>query len=219
MRRVLISLLLVISLLAVSAIPVFADGPTGPQIWSLDGDNQMEKNYGLGDDGQSGSVTVPAGGSQVFLADEVALADVTYPGGAWVLFLSTDADWSSNCDVEIGYDDGSFNSLTSSATVLTRVNSYGAGPDYYIITKRVIQDASIMIPDGSYLALQITNTSGSDRVVYTAEGTETSYLRSPETDPGYPLPEIAAGVLLALGLAGLGAFIIIRRRSTRTDHA
>jgi hypothetical protein len=71
---------------------------------------------------------------------------------------------------------------------------------------------TVVIPEGCYLALELKNTSTQAHYILTGEGGKSSCLRSPQTDPGYPLPEIAAGVLLAAGLAGLGAFIIVRRR-------
>jgi hypothetical protein len=37
---------------------------------------------------------------------------------------------------------------------------------------------------------------------------------SPESDPGYPLPEIAAGILLGGGLIGLISFVVIQKKKS-----
>jgi len=217
------------------AIPVFATDPetTAPQIWSFDSDSlsgsvyQMEKNQGPGDDGQSGYVTIAAGDDQIWIADEVALADVTYPSGSWVLFLSTNQAWGTqgaDCDFQIGSwdpDDLSFTQLTpDGADLHARGKNFITDTETWsILGERWVQSESIMIPEGTYLAIKIINGTGGSRNVNTGEYKYCTYLRSPETDPGYPLPEIAAGSLLALGLAGLGAFIIIRRRSAKAIDA
>ncbi len=39
-----------------------------------------------------------------------------------------------------------------------------------------------------------------------------SYLTSPANDPGYPLPELAAGILFSLGIAGLATSLLVNRR-------
>jgi hypothetical protein len=205
--------------------------PTAPQIWSLDSEsidtdiNQMEKNYGAGDDGQSGNVPIPAGTSRVFIADEMAGADVTYPEGVWVLFLSTDQDWGTGgdaCDIEIGYytPGAGFISLTPAPTLKSSGQSFGAIPDAWaVLGERLVQADSITIPDDTYLALQVTNNSAETRVINTGEGKFNSYLRSPETDPGYPLPETAAAVLMFAGLLGLGGYILIKRRKASAQIA
>lgn len=39
-----------------------------------------------------------------------------------------------------------------------------------------------------------------------------SYVLSLSTDPGYPIPDIAAGVLLGLGLIVMSGFLVITKR-------
>jgi hypothetical protein len=69
-----------------------------------------------------------------------------------------------------------------------------------------------MVPAGDYLALKIANTSLVDESITT---TGNSYLLSPETDPGFPVPEILTVALLGAGLAGLAVFIIIKRKQIK----
>ena len=67
--------------------------------------------------------------------------------------------------------------------------------------------------DGDYLALRVWNHGSFHRIVL-CNGN--SFLQSPPSDPGFPLTEIAAGVLLFAGLVGLLGFITVRRRKARS---
>jgi hypothetical protein len=44
-----------------------------------------------------------------------------------------------------------------------------------------------------------------------------SYLQAPSSQPSYPVPELAAGILLAAGLAGIAAFFVVRRKRTGSE--
>jgi hypothetical protein len=64
------------------------------------------------------------------------------------------------------------------------------------------------VPENYYLALRIVNELESGKSIdVITEGK--SLLVSPDTDPGYPLPEIASALLFVFGLT---VFIPIRRR-------
>ncbi len=140
--------------------------------------------------------------------------DVTFSGGAWVLELATESDWgfdASDCDIDVGEWNGGFTAFTTSK--VTSVEWSSSGTSY--IVKVTVQAGSETVHTSKYLALQITNNDSSAHMIYTAEGDKASCLRSPQTDPGYPVPEIAAGILFALGLGGLGGYIAIRRKRTK----
>ncbi|GAJ12993.1 unnamed protein product, partial [marine sediment metagenome] len=70
--------------------------------------------------------------------------------------------------------------------------------------------ASFTVTNGKYLALRITNNSGSSYNVTT--GLTWSYTDSPSSEPGYPVPELPTIILLSLGLAGLGIYYWLRKR-------
>jgi len=194
--------------------------PDGPQSQSINAVSiyEMEKNNGLGDDGQTGSVNIPAGETRTWVSDLVALADVTYVAdGSWKVELSTDSPWidddASGCDVLIGQWDGSvftpFSSVFNmfSVTWDTEVGKY--------IFELQGQSGDETVFKDNYLAIQITNKDDVDHTVYTGEGDYASCLTSPENDPGYPLPEMATGILAGLGLTGLAAFIIVKSRKSK----
>lgn len=219
-------LVLVLVLVCIVALPLNAAAPatenTGPYLWSLDSKNDknaqklpalvslMEKNYGPGDNGQSGKVTIAAGKSYIWVSDQSAQANIAVPSGAWVLQIVTDTDWGTRgnkCRIEIGEWNGSFKSLTPlPQTIKSDISTT-------VIIKTLFQNKSLTIHKNTHLALKVTNleiTRG--HVIYTGEKEYCSFLRSPETYTTSPLPELASGILLTIGLAGLGTFIIIRRR-------
>jgi LPXTG-motif cell wall-anchored protein len=69
---------------------------------------------------------------------------------------------------------------------------------------------------GDYLALRVFNSSSSTPYTVVTDGN--SWLSSPATDPGYPLPEMSALILLGIGLAGLGGYILVRRKKEARGH-
>jgi len=190
---------------------------SGPQTWQLDTETStpgyvMEKTGGPNDDGQTGSVAVTTGSSVIWLADEAAAADVTFVSGAWVIELATDADWGTNgddCAIDVGEYDGT--TFTSFSMVIDSVLEWNEATRSYILRVEV-QSGAETIYTGNWLAIEVTNNDSIDHTVYTGEFEDASCVRSPETDPGYPLPEIAAGILLAGGIIGLVSFMAIRSR-------
>ncbi len=217
MKRILMVLSLVMVLCMALVVPAMAVGP-GVQTWQLDSTvtsagYEMEKNGGPNDNGQTGQVPLGTGQSAIWIADQVALADVTFSEGAWIMEVATDADWGTDgdlCDVEIGQWDGTtFVPLATGPYAM----EYTIFPNpTYNVVKYVVQTGAITVQSGNWLAVKITNNSNLARIVYTGEGQYASCLSSPNSDPGYPLPELATAILLGAGVLGLGGFIMMRRR-------
>jgi hypothetical protein len=165
----------------------------------------------------SGSVTIPKkvganNGVKYWIANEAALTDVTFPDGTWLITGFTDANWSSNFGLQIGYWDPVSLKVTyfDVKVNMTNFGSVDAGGTVFKwIYEIVSQTGSETIPEGDYLVIQISNSSSKPHTVYTSGS---SNLASPNSDPGYPLPEIAAGVLLGGGLVGLVGYIAIRKK-------
>jgi spore coat protein A, manganese oxidase len=220
---------------------VTVEGMDGARVWQLDSEifgaptdasdivpmvqssavpiYEMEKSKGPGDDGQTGSVEVPSGESRTWVSDLAALADVTYAAdGAWKVEIATDSEWidadASGCTVLIGQWDGSTFIPFSSVFNMFSVTWDTEAGKYIFELQGQSNDETV--DKGNYLAMQIMNTDEEDHIVYTGKGNEASCLTSPENDPGYPLPEMATGLLMALGLAGLAGFVVIRRRKSGT---
>ena len=173
---------------------VFITGPvaasSGCQTWYLNSTTHNAEPHEVMQkaDISTNNVTVGIGQSNIWVADEMAASDVTFSGN-WVIELEscTDStDWREYFTALAGIWDPIEN-------IFTPFNAIGFIREYpspYII--RIIHKSGWnTIPQGSY----------------------GSFLMSC-SDPGYPLPEIAAGVLLFVGLIGLGIHIGIKRKKT-----
>jgi hypothetical protein len=222
MKKVLLlglSIVALISSLLIGATAV-ASAAGGAQVWQLDSETttpgyQMEKNYGPGDDGQTGSVSIASGASLIWIADQAAETDVTFAAdGAWKFEMATDSYWTdvlaSGLGVSIGEWDGTLYTPFSSTYKLGSV-SWTAGTGKYIL-EVTGQGSDETVYLTKYLALKITNNDVKSHTIYTGEENLATCLTSPQNDPGYPLPEIAAGILLGGGLVGLVAFMAIRKK-------
>jgi PKD repeat protein len=183
--------------------PPFVLAGTSGQTWMLDseiplaGFYQMEKSGGPGDDGQNDNVEVAAGPGVIWLSDQTAQSPVIFPAGDWRIRIKT-LGWSGTCSAQVGeYDGTMFNAFN-----VIPVDGTLAGD---VITI-AIPNTGGTVPAIHYLALRLSNTD--DGYVIT-DGD--SCLSSPTTDPGFPLDELAAGILLCLGLAGLSVSVYIRK--------
>jgi hypothetical protein len=136
--------------------------------------------------------------------------DVTFPSGQWILNLQRiskgpgiDSKWGNFVTAKVGYFDGSsyvwFGTFDHAAT-----NTTGTVDTFDVILP------SDYVPAGCTMVVELTNT-GLIQQIRQSDGTN---LFSPESDPGYPLPEIAAGTLLGLGLVGLAGYIVIQKKKT-----
>jgi hypothetical protein len=156
-------------------------------------------------------VRVGAGQSNIWVADEIALGNVTFCGN-WIIEIErcTHSDnWTEDCTALVGTweagIDGGFTPFDTTGFIRSN-------PSEFII-KIEFETGCNTVPQGHYLSLEVTNNDGPwlDHDIYT-DGD--SILISPSNNPGYPMSEIATGVLLFAGLIGLGTFIGIRRRKT-----
>jgi hypothetical protein len=183
-------------------------GATAPQLWYLDGSlhpdisqhGVMEKAINQ----QSGWAIIPAGSSKIWLAENAAICDVTFPGGSWVAELKLDSSLISVAALDDGYEweasIGGWNVDTGwyeIVTVTTSTTYWDSGRNVLIVE---LQTEPATIYEGNYLALSVLNM---DSIAHTVITDGRSSLRSPDTDPGYPLPEIATAVMLGLGFFGL----------------
>nr|QNO53220.1 hypothetical protein HNLOENAD_00020 [Methanosarcinales archaeon ANME-1 ERB6] len=175
-----------------------------PQIWYLDNETHtvtgktMEKTIGT----QSGNVTIPVGGSQIWLAGNDAECDVTFPSGAWVIETKTALD-EGKCTIQVGRWDTSTGWNAIPTTTAATVTWTGH------ILKVELQTGSATIEGGDYLALKIEND---DTAEHTVDTDGSSSLRSPDTDPGYPVPELPTIVLTSVGLLALAGYVEWRRK-------
>ena len=207
-----LTILAVIGLILVLTTAI-AMAAAGTQYWNLDSETtaagyQMERTTGAGDNGQSGSVLISKGGNAIWLADEAAAADVTFSGGNWTGILETNKNWAGKMTMYIGEWNG------ASFVPFSQAQVWSYGWTWYGVSGVIKVEGQLdseTVDKGNYLALQICNTSTTEN--YTIYTNGNSQLSSPEADPGYPLPEIAGGVLLGLGLLGLVGYVGLKRRA------
>jgi MYXO-CTERM domain-containing protein len=215
MKRILILVLSVVALISSLVLVTTAVASAdGSQRWDLDGDSHpdygdqylMEKPAVSS---PSGSVSISNGEEAIWLSGNYAEVNVTFQDGSWAIVLDTGgATWAKG---DFGIEVGSFN--PSSSTFNKFATWTGTDIQWPGGLLRVeIESSPATVSQDHFLALKVINNSGGDYSVVTGGD---SFVSSPESDPGYPLPEVAAGVLLALGLGGLGGYVAIRRKRAR----
>ena len=200
---------ILVMVIPVAATPSIPSVPES-QIWYLDSDggavNPFKIMYRADKTQSSDSVTIPAGGEIFWLANEAAGDDVTFPtDGGWNITLITQENWGKAYTIEVGaYDTNTATFTLFDTTIVTQLSYTG------LVLMVKVENEDATVPIGDYLALKIENTDNSNNHTVITNGG--SFLVSPITDPGYPLPELAAGILFGLGLAGLGGYVVVRRK-------
>jgi len=202
---------LCLALMLLFSMTTLALAATGSQWWYLDSETIAAGYEMESDSTQTGSVAVVAGSSLVWLADKAAVCDVTFPGGSWYIQISTDSDWGSQgnmSEVNIGGWDTTDGWYDISTTTIYKMHHNSN------ILELKLQAGAATIYQGDYLALEIKNNDSVSHLIYT-DGA--SALRSPDTDPGYPVAEAVSGALLGLGLVGLAGYAGWKRRKASTQ--
>lgn len=206
-----------IATMATSAVSAGSSSSASPsQMWYLDSVDHlvagkvMEKT-----DTQAGSVTIPASGEQIWLADEAAFCDVTITGGMWVVLLHVLTDIETgDFDAWIGsYCEGEgFEEIATWHLISIEIL------DWNKYLEIQFQSDPATIEEGCYLALKIENKDSEDHVISTETNEGLchggSWLRTPCGDPGYPSPELSGAIFLGVGLIGLGYLGIRRHKAS-----
>ncbi|RZN33949.1 MAG: hypothetical protein EFT35_09985 [Methanophagales archaeon ANME-1-THS] len=191
------------SIVGICSTASMSEDSPGSQRWYLDSEDHPVAGKLMEKTGtQSGSVTIAGGEEEVWLADSAALIDVTFPGGFWVVGVRTDRNWGDKCRVSLG----GFNPTSGWYEIPTKDRSWSW--NIYVLDIALQADPAT-IKQGDYLALKITNE---DEAAHTVHAGRYSLLRSPRSDPGYPIPELPALVLMSVGLLALVSYVVLRRK-------
>lgn len=169
----------------------------GAQAWYLHNDTRMYKGNMSK---HAGTLAIPTGDSTNWTANEAATVDVKFPVGNWTgwLTLNTPFPATDNFTVAVG----SYNTTAGFSSAGTQEFIGDGSKTAFALD---ISAAEFTVPKGNNLSLQVTNPS-TDLVIKTGAGN--SFITSPETDPGYPVPELSTTLLFSVGLLALAAYIL-----------
>jgi hypothetical protein len=220
-KKLILALSVALVLVMVLAVPASAVALPNSQTWYLDsvahssGFGWVMEKEGSGT--QSGTVNIGAGESVLWISNGTPdnAEGVTFSGNNfWLIRLET-GNWAASCQAVLGTMDreGNFDGFDKLISYDCR---YIGGAILEIQIQIKSEDA--VVPQDSYLALMITNGSGMLQTVTTG-GANSSYVSSPDSAPTFPVPEMSAGLLFGLSLAGVGTFIAIRRKQGRGSPA
>jgi hypothetical protein len=219
LRKLFLALSAALVLLLVLAVPASAVVDTNAQTWYLDS-APHSTGHGLvmekeGSGAQSGSVDIGIGEDHALLwisNGSPQDGDVSFPGGDyWVIRLKT-TNWANKCTALLGTVDSNgenFNDFENLTPLKYKYTDHG-------ILEIQLQTGGAVVPQFSYLALKVINDSNHSQTIDTL-GTGSSYISAPDSVPVFPAPELSAGILFGVGLAGVGTFVAVRRKRFFTE--
>jgi hypothetical protein len=181
---------------------------TTPSAFYLGNDNAMYWVPAGSTPDQLGGVTIDAGDTQTWLSSVPSQSGIVYESGTWTLLVHSPDNWTEVPTVYFGEWDGS---QINPAKKYGPFALVGWNATNFTYTMQLSGVPAISIDSGKYLALEITNNSADDETVVTCNRVGGAYLAPPGGLPNWPLPEFASGILMALGLMGLGGFVIARK--------
>ena len=176
-------------------------------------DNLMHKGSGSG---TGTSFYLPSNKVAWFYADTGAECGLEFGENPWEAHIRTerieDDEVGKNLTVEIcklDKDTGNITVLAGNRTALTAAETmhlwnltceYAGGNQNF--------------STGDWLAVRLSWDCSTDslQIYYKNETGKESYIESPSTDPGYPVPELSTLILLSTGLIALAGYVLITRR-------
>ena len=172
--------------------------------WYLHNDTRMYKgNMSKPED----TLTILNGSSINWTANEAATVDVVFPADYWTGWLKLNTPFTATENFTVAV--GSYNTTTSNFTAAGTQNFTGeSGKTAFSLN---ISAKKFTVPKGNNLSLNVTNPSAGSADLVIKTGGGNSFITSPETDPGYPIPELSSIILFSAGLLALAAYILRTR--------
>ena len=180
----------------------------GAQAWYLHNNGVMYRgNLSIPVD----TVSISPGNNITWVANEPALVDAAFRAGRWTgwLILNGSFPEGDNFTAEIG----SYNCSDNNFSAAGSQNFTGAAGTDKTMFEVNIQASAFMVPEGDYLAFRVSNPTSNDSDIVVQTGK--SFITSPESDPGYPVPELHTVMLFFFGLLTLIAYYMLWNRSSR----
>ena len=180
----------------------------GAQAWYLHQNGVMYRgNLSIPVD----TVSISPGNNITWVANEPALVDAAFRAGRWTgwLILNEPFPEGDNFTAEIG----SYNCSDNNFSAAGSQNFTGAAGTDKTMFEVNIQASAFMVPEGDYLAFRISNPTNNSNGIVVQTGK--SFVTSPESDPGYPVPELHTVMLFFFGLLTLIAYYMLWNRSSR----
>jgi len=95
-------------------------------------------------------------------------------------------------------------------------DSKGSASDTFVAGNNTLDftigASGFSVSEGKYLAFKVTNLDPNRDLNIETKG-EASWIFSPSTDPGYPVPELPTIILFSIGLLALAGYVVVRRKN------
>jgi hypothetical protein len=204
---------------AVVLVSMVSMASADSQTWYLDSDEHftgyyMWKGSDSECDGQIDVSLLGLGESLLWIADEPAECDVTFPAGTWTGQL----EWSAGLlivgllvDYSIGVYDPATGQFTADGGTSTQLLVVPLDLSSGTTTTFSIAADSFTVPEGKYLAFQFSPLVHIDvaRSILTQGD---SWIQYPYDQPPYPVSELSTIALFSTGLLALAGFVVYRRK-------
>ena len=158
-----------------------------------------------------------------FYADTGAECGLSYGVHSWTAYIRTEkidgAEVGRNLTVEICKLDKTTGNITVLAGNTTSLNATTDTEHLWIITCEDNETTTQDFSTGDWLAVRLSWDCSTDslRIHYKSDGSSDSYIKSPSSDPGYPVPELPTLILFSSGLIILVGYVLLKRRNTSSD--
>ncbi len=153
-----------------------------------------------------------------FYANTGAANNLSFGEHAWKAHIRTEKidgdEIGHNLTVEICRLEHGTGNITVLASNTTRLNETSDTKHLWNLTCEDNESTTQSFNTGDWLAVRLSWDCPTDelRIFYGAEAGNDSYIESPSSDPGYPVPEMSTLLLFATGLTALAMVWFWRRR-------
>lgn len=174
------------TILLLAVVPVSAQ-----QVWYLSGNTSgtVYIMYKGVPPTKNANVAILPNDSAIWIADQQAITNVTFPSAIWIVNLVTSGP-TGVVNVSIGVWNGS------------DFKSYGyAILNVKKVTNSTVSVGSFTVPKGQWLALKIENIGVATVRVKAWGGGSYSYLEYTQSNPPYPVPELPTVLSVLIGIA------------------